>query len=107
MHQTKHHVRLEPRRLCHRARDLTRPTPLGRLPQGTVDASRRTWMNREVCNGTESGEPASLVGGATAAQVIGGLVTQMSPLVIGGPRCASQSRRPSEALATACAALAD
>ena len=73
-------------------------------------------MNREVCNGTESGEPASLVGGATAAQVIGGLVTQMSPLVIGGPRCASQSRRPSEALAmvvnrrlggTACAALAD
>ena len=29
-------------------------------------------------------DPASLVVGATAAQVIGGLVTQMSPLVIGG-----------------------
>lgn len=29
-------------------------------------------------------DPASLVLGATAAQVIGGLVTQMSPLVIGG-----------------------
>ena len=70
-------------------------------------------------------DPASLVLGATAAQVIGGLVTQMSPLVIGGliaglsvsgPHCASQSGRPSEALAmvvnrrlggTTCAALAD
>ena len=29
-------------------------------------------------------DPASLVLGATAAQVIGGLATQMSPLVVGG-----------------------
>jgi len=34
--------------------------------------------------GGDSRDPASLVVGAIAAQVIGGLVTQMSPFVISG-----------------------
>ncbi len=41
-------------------------------------------MTEPVRDPSPSRDPASLALGATAAQVIGGLVTQMSPLVIGG-----------------------
>jgi hypothetical protein len=41
-------------------------------------------MTEPVRDPSPSRDPASLVVGATAVQVIGGLVTQMSPLVIGG-----------------------
>jgi hypothetical protein len=82
-------------------------------------------MTEPVRDLSPSRDPASLVVGAIAAQVIGGLGMQMLPLVIGGliaglsesgRAVRSQSRRPSEALAmvvnrrlsgTACAALAD
>jgi hypothetical protein len=40
-------------------------------------------MTESVRDPSPSRDPASLVVGATAAQVIGGLVTQMLPLVIG------------------------
>jgi hypothetical protein len=41
-------------------------------------------MTEPVRDPSPSRDPASLVVGATAAQVVAGLVTQMLPLVIGG-----------------------